>query len=121
MQVVDGRRSGSPRRKPALNPTRAHAWYKFGGIGAAVCAEGAAGYPHPAIGLALAVGDVIIPLLVALVLLVAILRGSRETCERVFRLLRWIANRPEPSAPETPSHADVCPHHRPLPEDANAR
>jgi integrase len=26
--------------------------------------------------------------------------AGTETCERVFRLLRWIANRPEPPAPE---------------------
>ena len=63
-------------------------------------AEGTAGYLHPAIGEALAAADVIVPAIVLLVLLAAILRGSTETCDRVFRLLRWIANRPEPPAPE---------------------
>ena len=35
----------------------------------------------------------------ALVLLTAILRGSDEICECLFRVLRWIAGRPEPPAP----------------------
>jgi hypothetical protein len=51
------------------------------------------------LGAALAAADVIVPLTVGLVLLAAILRGSNETYERVFRLLRWITNRPEPPAP----------------------
>jgi hypothetical protein len=54
-----------------------------------------AAYLHPALGEALAAVDVIVPL----VLLAAILRGSAETCERVFRLLRWAANQPEPPGP----------------------
>ena len=61
--------------------------------------EPAAGYLHPAIWEALGAADAVIPVIVALILLTAILRGSNETCERVFRLLRWIANRPEPPAP----------------------
>jgi hypothetical protein len=47
----------------------------------------------------LAAADVVVPLTVALVMLAAILRGSDQTCERVFRLPRWIANRPEPPGP----------------------
>jgi hypothetical protein len=38
-------------------------------------------------------------LAIGLVLVGAILWGSSQTCERVFRLLRWAANRPEPPAP----------------------
>ncbi len=71
------------------------------GTGAGVLGtESVAGYLHPALGEALAATDVLVPLAIALVLLTAILRGSTQTCERVFRLLRWIANRPEPPAPE---------------------
>jgi hypothetical protein len=62
--------------------------------------EGLTAYLHPALGEALAVADIVIPLILAIILLTAILRGSSQTCERVFRLLRWIANRPEPPAPE---------------------
>ena len=75
------------------------AQHQIGRLGAVVAflsAEGTAGYLHPAIGEALAAADVIVPAIVLLVLLAAILRGSTETCDRVFRLLRWIANRPEP-------------------------
>ena len=73
---------------------------RLGAVAAFLSAESAAGYLHPALGEALAAADVIIPTIVLLVLLAAILRGSAETCDRVFRLLRWIANCPEPPAPE---------------------
>ena len=43
---------------------------------------------HPAFREALAAADVLVPLAVAVVLLTAILCGSDQTCERVFRLLR---------------------------------
>ena len=73
------------------------------GTGAGVLGgEGLAGILHPVLDEALAAADVIVPLVIAIVLLAAILCGSTQTCERVFRLLRWIANRPEPAAPETP-------------------
>jgi hypothetical protein len=36
---------------------------------------------------------------IVLVLLIAILYGNRDTCERAFRLLRWVASRPEPPPP----------------------
>jgi len=52
-------------------------------------------YLRPAFGEALAATCVV----VVLVLLGAILCGSDKTCERVFRLLRWAANRPEPPGP----------------------
>jgi hypothetical protein len=68
--------------------------------GAAVLgSETAATVVHPALGEALALADVIGPLAIALILLAAILFGSDQTVERVFRLLRWAVNRPEPKAP----------------------
>jgi hypothetical protein len=71
------------------------------GAGAGVLGgEGVAGYLHPALGEARAAADVLVPLAIGLVLLIAILYGSDQTCERVFRLLRWIANRPEPPGPQ---------------------
>jgi hypothetical protein len=54
---------------------------------------------HSVIGEALATAYIIVPLAIGLILLTAILRGSSQTCERAFRLLRWIANRPEPLGP----------------------
>jgi len=71
--------------------------------GGALGAEATIAYLSPPLGAALAAADVIVPLAIAVVLLIAVLRGSTETCERVFRLLRWIANRPEPPAPQGPS------------------
>ncbi len=85
-------------RQSAGTPSRT--WGKLGaGIGA-LGAEGTVGYLHPAVGIGLAIVDVAVPTIIALVLLVAVLRGSKETCERVFRLLRWIADRPEPPQPD---------------------
>jgi hypothetical protein len=77
-----------------------HRISRLGVAAAFLSAESTAGYLHPALGEALAAADVIIPAIVLLVLLASILRGSSETCDRVFRLLRWIANRPEPPAPD---------------------
>jgi hypothetical protein len=76
-------------------PVTGRAWVAAGSLGA----EAAAGYSHPALGAVLAVADVIVPAVIAMILLIAILRGSTETCDRVFRLLRWVAGRPEPPAP----------------------
>jgi hypothetical protein len=70
-------------------------WAGAGALGV----EGAAGWLHPAVGTGLAVADIAVPVTVALVLLTAILRGSEQTCERAFRLLRWITGQPEPPAP----------------------
>jgi hypothetical protein len=47
----------------------------------------------------LAVADIIALLALGLTVLAVVLRGSDKTYERLFRLLRWIANRPEPPAP----------------------
>jgi hypothetical protein len=69
-----------------------------------LAAEGAAGYWHPALGAALAAADVIVPAVFALILLTVILFGSTETCERAFRLLRWIAGRAAPPPPPGGAH-----------------
>jgi hypothetical protein len=68
-------------------------------------AEIVAGVLHPALAEALAIADLAIPSLAALIVFTVIVRGSAETCNRVFRLLRWIAGRPEPTAPAIPGEA----------------
>jgi hypothetical protein len=95
----------SPPDSRVLPVTAVAPWRKLGlSAGAlSVGAEGALGYLHPALGEALAVADVAVPMIIIGVLLTAILCGSKETHERAFRLLRWIANRPEPPAPQLPS------------------
>lgn len=42
-------------------------------------------------------------LLVVLIVTMAAIVGDAQTCERVFRLLRWVANRPEPPRPPRPN------------------
>lgn len=53
-------------------------------------------FVNPALGEVFVV-DVIGPLVIALTLLAAILCGSNRTVERVFGLLCWAMNRPEPA------------------------
>jgi hypothetical protein len=90
-----------PGNTAAIGKPRAqHRTSRLGAVAAFLGAESTASYLHPALGEALAAADTIIPTIVMLVLLAAILRGSTETCDRVFRLLRWITNRPEPPSPD---------------------
>jgi hypothetical protein len=83
--------------EPGGRPARP--WRALGAGAGILGGEGLAGVLHPALGEVLAAVDVIVPLALALILIAAILLGSDRTCERVFRLLRWAANRPEPAAP----------------------
>ena len=62
---------------------------------------------HPIIGEVMVVTDLAVPSAMGLTLLVAILRGDDVTCNRAFRLLRWIANRPEPRGPSQ-SEIEQC-------------
>ena len=55
------------------------------------------GVLHPMLGEIVA----IIELVVALTIIGTALFGSPDLSDRTFRLLRWIGNRPEPSAPES--------------------
>jgi hypothetical protein len=63
----------------------------------ALSAEGAVAWFHPADAMAIALTGVGGTLLVTLIVITAVILGNDQTCERVFRLLRWAANRPEPS------------------------
>jgi hypothetical protein len=67
-----------------------------------LAAEVAEGALHPALADALAIADLAIPVACALIVFAVITLGSEQTCNRVFRFLRWIANRPEPPAPGSP-------------------
>lgn len=84
---------------PAPGGRRPTPWQMLG-VGAGIVTESVASFLHPALGEVLAAADIIVPLAIGLILLTAILRGSDRTCERAFRLLRWITNRPEPPAPQ---------------------
>jgi hypothetical protein len=58
---------------------------------------------HPQVAEILAIADAAIPLVVGSVLFITIVRGRQETVDRIFRLLRWIKNQPEPTAPHSPN------------------
>jgi hypothetical protein len=73
--------------------------WKLGGAAGILGTEATAAYLSRPLGAALAAADIAVPLALVAVLLTAVLLGSTETCERVFRLLRWITNRPEPPHP----------------------
>jgi len=99
MRAVDAGRSSASARRRLPSRTPPSIGWKLGVGLSTFGAEGATYYLRPALGAALAAADVIVPLIMAVVLLTAILRGGSETCERVFRLLRWVTNRPELPAP----------------------
>ena len=65
----------------------------------------AIGMVHPFIG----VGMAIVELALALTVIGTALFGSPELSERAFRLLRWIANRPEPASPAERLDHEKCP------------
>jgi hypothetical protein len=96
MATANTRRSRRPQPGHGRRPGGLRRLWAGAG---ALSAEGAAGWLHPAVGMGLALADIVVPVTVALVLLTAILCGSEQTCERVFRLLRWITGQPEPPAP----------------------
>jgi hypothetical protein len=61
-------------------------------------AEGAIAWFRPAEAVAVALTAMGGTLLVTLIVMIAVILGNNQICERVFRLLRWAANRPEPCA-----------------------
>lgn len=58
-------------------------------------------YLHPEISGILVIADVTIPVIMIAALLTIVARSKEQTCERIFRLLRWMVNRPEPPATQT--------------------
>jgi hypothetical protein len=81
---------------------RTSAWIKLI-IGLAVIdAEITESILHPELTEALAIAEVAIPLIVGLIVFTTIVRGNLETVDKVFRLLRWIRNHQEPTAPDSP-------------------
>lgn len=66
-------------------------------VGGAVATPAGIAFADPTLGEALAAGE---GGLAALILLSALF-GSARVSERAFRLLRWIANRPEPESPKS--------------------
>jgi hypothetical protein len=72
-----------------------------------VAAEITEGVLHPALAEALTIADLATPVVMAIIVFIVIVRGSQQTCDRVFRLLRWITNKQEPPAPEAPNRRRI--------------
>jgi hypothetical protein len=89
--------AGSPPR------SRAPVWWSLSTGGGVLATAGAAGYLRSTVGLILALAEVSTLLITALILLVVgllvILRGSKEARDNLFRFLRWARNGPEPPVP----------------------
>jgi hypothetical protein len=88
----------APARAPSVARHQAAGWAKLGIALAVVAAEITDSILHPWLAEVLAITDVIIPVMAALVVFTVVVRGSPRTVDRVFRLLRWAFNRPEPAS-----------------------
>ena len=66
-----------------------------GGIAGACAAD----HLHSLAGEILATAMVAVPLATGAILIAVIVFGSTKSSDRVFRLLRWIRDKEEPSAP----------------------
>jgi hypothetical protein len=71
------------------------------GTGAGVGAELVLSYHHQALETISVVCDLGLPVLLIVVVVGIILCGSEARQERAFRLLRWLADRPEPPSPDS--------------------
>jgi hypothetical protein len=70
-------------------------WRPIGAAATSIGAPAGLALLHPALGAAAFLTE----LAVSLIILGTALFGAKEYSERAFRLLRWIADRPEPDAP----------------------
>jgi hypothetical protein len=95
--------AGSPRHAFTQLPWRAL------GLGTSTVGGATAVYcSYPLVGVAI----VICAIVVAVIVIATALYGSPVTSGRAFRLLRWLANRPEPDAPSEIAPATKRPRRR---------
>jgi hypothetical protein len=92
------RRNRSRQHQSTLGRHPAPPWAKLSAA-LAIAAEIIESVLHPALAEVLGIADLIIPVIVMLVVFTVVVRGSPQTVDKVFRLLRWITNRPEPVGP----------------------
>jgi hypothetical protein len=78
------------------------------GAGGGLVGEAALGYHHPTLEMILIIGDLSVPTLLTLIFVAVVLFGSETKEERAFRLLRWIADKPEPPGPVAEGSAPPC-------------
>jgi hypothetical protein len=85
----------APSGKSPLCGTARLPWRALGLGSSALGGIAAAYYSHPLVGQAIVVCETAS----VMITIGTALFGSATTSERAFRLLRWLANRPEPDAP----------------------
>jgi hypothetical protein len=91
--------SATPAGRPARRGTRQLPWRVLGLCSPAVGGIAAVYDPHPLAGLIIVIGGVsvaVIVIVTTVIIIAAALFGSATTSDRAFRLLRWLANCPEP-------------------------
>jgi hypothetical protein len=86
-----------------IQPRKLLPWRPIGAVVTSIGAPTGIGLLHPALGAAV----FLVELALSVMILSTALFGAREYSERAFRLLRWIADRPEPEAP--PAAGDPAP------------
>jgi hypothetical protein len=70
-------------------------WRALSAVAGVGGSEAVTAYLRPDLVLAV----ILAPVAIVVIVLAVILLGSDQRVDRLFRLLRWVANRPEPSAP----------------------
>jgi hypothetical protein len=83
--------SGTPERAPAL--LSRNSWLL---IPTVMGVDAGLTYMSRDLGVILTLAEGATATIIVLILVLTVLYGSDSTCERAFRLLRWIVNRPEP-------------------------
>jgi len=106
---------------PCQMAQEARAWRSLALAGACIGTDAGLTFSSRDLGAILTFTEVAVPAAIALTLLIAILSGSDATCERAFRLLRWLVDRPEPLARATAgggSRQEHVPQHRQIPRES---
>lgn len=94
-----------------IQPRKLPPWRPITAVAASIGAPASIGLLHPALGTAV----FSIELTLAVMIISTALYGAREYSERAFRLLRWIADRPEPKAPPASSGPDTASSYTAIP------
>jgi hypothetical protein len=95
-----------------IRPRKMLPWRPIGAVATSIGAPAGIGLLHPILGAAV----FLVELALSVMILSTALFGTREYSERAFRLLRWIADRPEPEAPPGSSGPGPASSYRTTPQ-----
>jgi hypothetical protein len=92
------RAAGDPARPvtPAAAPIPAARWWPAAAGLAGLGTDAGIASLSSSLGAAVVITEITTIAVIALVIVLTAIWGPDQKCERVFRLLRWAANRPEP-------------------------